>query len=306
MNALVRSVRSEQPIYSLSLLAEQIFLGYAQAHASSRICSHIHVRKQAARCGELSMSVEALECTVQSLESSSTYSNAKLDQPATNKTETEMLLRSETDDLVRTTLQFEKEANRRSSRASGGPAHLPPPPTKATSHPDQGVVSAARSSPPPRARQYPSSAFPQKAKGVSMVSGVGLVLERTEGSGLMIVKRIAKDSVAETDGRISINDTLLKVCASCFRFRMHLCVGFRESLGHGCALMSDTSLLMTFVCALHTTRWIFQQVNNAVVTGMELSEVLDLMKGPEGTDLHLHLRQPRSLRYACACARKCL
>ena len=226
MNALVRSVRSEQPIYSLSLLAEQIFLGYAQAHASSRICSHIHVRKQAARCGELSMSVEALECTVQSLESSSTYSNAKLDQPATNKTETEMLLRSETDDLVRTTLQFEKEANRRSSRASGGPAHLPPPPTKATSHPDQGVVSAARSSPPPRARQYPSSAFPQKAKGVSMVSGVGLVLERTEGSGLMIVKRIAKDSVAETDGRISINDTLLKVCASCFR--RSICANFQR------------------------------------------------------------------------------
>jgi hypothetical protein len=68
--------------------------------------------------------------------------------------------------------------------------------------------------------------------------------------------------------------------------------------------MSDISLLMTFAWALpHSLDF---QVNNAVVTGMELSDVLELMKGPEGSDLHLHLRQPRSLRYACACARKCL
>ena len=40
------------------------------------------------------MSVEAFECTVQSLESSSTYS--KLDQAATNKSEAETL-RGETD-----------------------------------------------------------------------------------------------------------------------------------------------------------------------------------------------------------------
>ena len=152
---------------------------------------------------------------------------------------------------MRTTLQFEKEANRRSSRASGGPANLPPAPTQATSHLDQGVVPAARSSPPPRARQYPTSAFPQKEKGASVVCGVGLVLERTEGSGLMVVKKIVKDSIVETDGRISINDTLLKVCASCSCFRMYMRVGFREALCHGCALMSDTSLPMTFVCALH-------------------------------------------------------
>ncbi len=37
---------------------------------------------------------------------------------------------------------------------------------------------------------------------------------------------------------------------------------------------------------------------------MELLEVLDLMKGPEGSDLHLHLRQPRSLRYVRVCARQ--
>ena len=44
-----------------------------------------------------------------------------------------------------------------------------------------------------------------------MVCDLGLILERTEGSGLMIVKKITRDSLAEIDGRISVNDTLLKV-----------------------------------------------------------------------------------------------
>jgi hypothetical protein len=141
------------------------------------------------------MSVEALECTLQSLESSSTYS----------------------------------------SPAHGGSAHLPPATTQPSSQAgqDAGGGGAARSSPPPRARTYPSSAFPprQKQKGPRMVCDLGLILERTEGSGLMIVKKITRDSLAEIDGRISVNDTLLKVsmfvevymCARPCRFSFHVC-----------------------------------------------------------------------------------
>jgi len=58
------------------------------------------------------------------------------------------------------------------------------------------------------------AAFPQKEKNAQRISGVGLVLERPEGSGLLIVKGLTKDGIAELDGRISVNDTLLKVCAS--------------------------------------------------------------------------------------------
>ena len=43
--------------------------------------------------------------------------------------------------------------------------------------------------------------------------------------------------------------------------------------------------------------YVSMQINNVVVTGMELDQVVNLMRGPEGLDLHLHLRQPRSLRY---------
>jgi hypothetical protein len=64
-----------------------------------------------------------------------------------------------------------------------------------------------------------------------MVCDLGLILERTEGSGLMIVKKITRDSLAEIDGRISVNDTLLKVsmfvevymCARPCRFSFHVC-----------------------------------------------------------------------------------
>ena len=40
----------------------------------------------------------------------------------------------------------------------------------------------------------------------------------------------------------------------------------------------------------------FPQVNNVPVTGVDMQEVLALIKGPEGSDVHLHFRQPRSLR----------
>jgi hypothetical protein len=64
-----------------------------------------------------------------------------------------------------------------------------------------------------------------------MVCDLGLILERTEGSGLMIVKKITRDSLAEIDGRISVNDTLLKVsmfvdvymCARQCRFTFNVC-----------------------------------------------------------------------------------
>ena len=63
----------------------------AYTNTRARVCSYVHGCKQAARCGELSMSVEALECTLQSLESSSAYS--KLDTAAENA----KTLSSETD-----------------------------------------------------------------------------------------------------------------------------------------------------------------------------------------------------------------
>ena len=55
------------------------------------------------------------------------------------------------------------------------------------------------------------AAFPQKERNAQRISGVGLVLERPEGSALLIVKGLTKDGIAELDGRISVNDTLLKV-----------------------------------------------------------------------------------------------
>jgi hypothetical protein len=63
-------------------LKEEVHVSHTQAYTSTRapVCSDIHGCKQEARCGELSMSVEALECTLQSLESSSSYS--KLDTAA--------------------------------------------------------------------------------------------------------------------------------------------------------------------------------------------------------------------------------
>ena len=42
------------------------------------------------------------------------------------------------------------------------------------------------SSPPPRARQYLQSAFPQRSRTVHTAAGVGLTLERPEGSSLLI------------------------------------------------------------------------------------------------------------------------
>ena len=59
------------------------------------------------------------------------------------------------------------------------------------------------------------------------------------------------------------------------------------------------------------------QVNDVVITGLSMHEVYDLMKGPEGSDLCLHLRQPHSIRsrravcvsthavYACVRATAC-
>jgi hypothetical protein len=39
------------------------------------------------------------------------------------------------------------------------------------------------------------------------------------------------------------------------------------------------------------------QVNGIAVTGMDVQDVFKLFTVPEGTDLTLQLRQPRSLRY---------
>ena len=76
---------------------------------------------------------------------------------------------------------------------------------------DDDHATVAASTQVRRESHVPVPKFPNKSKSASIVSGVGLNLERTEGSGLLIVKRIAKDSVAAIDGRICINDTLLKV-----------------------------------------------------------------------------------------------
>jgi hypothetical protein len=43
------------------------------------------------------------------------------------------------------------------------------------------------------------------------------------------------------------------------------------------------------------------QVNDVVITGLSMHEVYDLMKGPEGSDLCLHLRQPHSIRSRAVC-----
>lgn len=100
------------------------------------------------------------------------------------------------------------------------------------------------SSPPPRARQYLQSAFPQRSRTVHTAAGVGLSLERPEGSSLLIgaapfylsrlllvvafllccicnqslfaggglpVKSITKGGKADVDGRICVNDSLLKI-----------------------------------------------------------------------------------------------
>jgi hypothetical protein len=45
------------------------------------------------------------------------------------------------------------------------------------------------------------------------------------------------------------------------------------------------------------------QVNNVAITGISMHEVYALMQGPEGSDLCLHLRQPRNLRSPAVCAR---
>lgn len=70
------------------------------------------------------------------------------------------------------------------------------------------------SSPPQRARQHytHNSAFPEKdTRNCHITPDLGLVFERTDGSGLFVVKRLVKGSMADADGRVNVNDTLLKV-----------------------------------------------------------------------------------------------
>lgn len=126
-------------------------------------------------------------------------------------------------------------------------ATYPATPTQKETDAHDHQETPRSASPPPRARQYMRvSAFPQKEKNAQRISGVGLILERPEGSGLLIVKGLTRGGVACGDGRISVNDTLLKV-------------------------------------------------NNVAVTGVDVHEVLALIQGPEGSDVTLHFRQPRSL-----------
>ena len=54
-------------------------------------------------------------------------------------------------------------------------------------------------------------AFPHRGRAAAMFFDIGVLLERLEGSGLLIVKGLKSGGDAEIDGRICINDTLLKV-----------------------------------------------------------------------------------------------
>ena len=77
---------------------------------------------------------------------------------------------------------------------------------------------------------------------------------------------------------------------------------------------SVSILVLVLVSALMASMF---QVNNVAITGISMHEVYDLMKGPEGSDLCLHLRQPHSIRsrravcesahavYACVRATAC-
>ena len=63
---------------------------------------------------------------------------------------------------------------------------------------------------------------------------------------------------------------------------------------------SVSILVLVLVSALMASMF---QVNNVAITGISMHEVYDLLKGPEGSDLCLHLRQPRNLRSRAVCAR---
>ena len=85
-----------------------------------------------------------------------------------------------------------------------------------------------------------------------MVCDLGLILERTEGSGLMIVRKIARDSLAEIDGRISVNDTLLKVSmflmCTCVHVRVGLHSMFVDAHAYICPRLCPFYMQSSFAC----------------------------------------------------------